>query len=106
MENMLSRMVRAGYSCATILTHPGEYFRRNNNDTVFVSKNCERLERLLNHAKEVNELRFQTVNRCLEEATVPTLPPPELVLKLNYSLMRLLAQYLDRIRMFYYSLPR
>ncbi len=55
MEDMLSRMVGAGYSCATILTHPGEYFRRNNNDTVFVSKNCKRLERLLTSAKHVND---------------------------------------------------
>jgi len=47
MKNALSKMVKAGYRCATVLTHPAEFFHSSGKGSQFIEKNCRRFEELL-----------------------------------------------------------
>lgn len=60
----LRRMAVAGYKCATILMHPGEFFQLSKNGrTHWKNKNCNRLDGLL---------RFLASNPCFDVQVMKT----------------------------------
>ena len=98
MIDALLRMERAGYACATILTHPGEYFRVSGSRLVPVWKNCRRLERLLTFLAGNSALRVLGIGDCARTGPVRAQSPPELWLNLPRTLQRVWEQSLDRAR--------
>lgn len=98
MIDALERMGRAGYACATILTHPGEYFRVSRGKVVPVAKNCRRLSRVVSFVANHPGMQFRTVDECASTDGLPERSPPELRLNLFRSLLRVWEQALDRVR--------
>lgn len=94
----LLRMERAGYACATILTHPGEYFRALGGRLVPVGKNRRRLKRILSFLAGHPAMRVLTVGDCARVGPVRVESPPELRLNLPLALQRVCEQSLDRMR--------
>ena len=95
MIDGLTRMAASGYSCATILTHPAEFFRVRDGEAVAVRKNCKRFERVLSFLAQADDIQtrvFSEVPACLE---LPTESPPELRFALRYSIRRLAEQARD-----------
>ena len=98
MTDVLDGMARAGYACATILTHPAEFFRWQGNEAVPILKNCRRLEGLLAFLRERSDLSVLTLSECLEKTVVPTKSPPDVSPSLTHSLRRVCEQGLARMR--------
>jgi hypothetical protein len=63
MRDGLRRLRKAGYATATILTHPGEFFRRVNGCYVSIQKNCRRWRALLEFLSKEPGI----VVRCLSQ---------------------------------------
>ena len=100
MTGGLVRMSRAGYSCATILTHPGEFFRLSRRGADAIGKNCRRLERLMAFLKRRGDMRVLTVGECAAKSTIPESSPPEVWLNPVFSVVRVLEQARGRIQAF------
>jgi len=98
MTDALVRMERAGYACATILTHPGEYFRASGGRLVPIWKNCRRLERLLDFLIAHPSMPVRMVRDCAGTELGCLVSPPELRLSLGWALYRVWEQSLDRVR--------
>jgi peptidoglycan/xylan/chitin deacetylase (PgdA/CDA1 family) len=98
MRDALQRMRAAGYTSATLLTHPREFFRHIHGKPVPIRKNCRRLEKLLEFVHEREGLTMVPVCPAVEVMTVPSADPPELTLKLRHTLLRMVEQVLDRSR--------
>lgn len=98
LHDALVRMHRAGYVCATLLTHPGEFFRIKNGRCVPVLKNRRRWDRLLAFLKSRAEFNVRTVDACGRTIHPPSVPPVELRLALTHSLRRVMEQGIDRLR--------
>jgi len=64
MMNGLRQLKRAGYATATILTHPGEFFRKVNGRYVPVQKNCRRWEALLKFLSQEPCMTVSCVSEC------------------------------------------
>jgi hypothetical protein len=96
MTDALSRMLRAGYSCATILTHPGEFFYRSGNGTAFIRKDCCRFEKLLKFLKGRDDMITLTISECIDNSIIHGASRPEIKLNPLYSVMRVCAQIIDR----------
>ena len=58
MTGGLVRLRAAGYVAATILTHPGEFFRKIDGQYRPIPKNCRRLERVLRFVTERHDMAF------------------------------------------------
>ena len=97
MTDALSRMASAGYVCATILTHPGEFFRTVRGGSVFVRKNCRRLEDLLKFLASRNDMQVMTLSDCLAKCRPNARQPPELHLNPLYSIVRVCEQCAARL---------
>jgi peptidoglycan/xylan/chitin deacetylase (PgdA/CDA1 family) len=98
MADALSRMASSGYACATILTHPHQFFRVRGGGTIGNRKNRWRLLSLLRFVTGRQDMRFRTVSECLAIAHVPERSPGDVTVRLPYSLLRLWAQAPDRMR--------
>lgn len=94
----LSRMAAAGYACAGILTHPGEFFRQVGSRAVPIEKNRRRLEGVLQFVAGRRDMRIATVPAVARRADLPTRSPPELRAALVPALCRVWEQALDRGR--------
>ena len=94
----LSRMAKAGYRCATVLTHADEVFRHNGSTAVPVRKNRRRLEGLLEFVTRTDGMRMATVSECREEARAPA--AQRAILRANplYSFVRIMQQARERLR--------
>jgi len=97
MKTGLTKMVKTGYSCATILTHPGEFFRLVNGKVVPIKKNCIRLEKLLKFLENRDDMKTDVICNCLPEIQLPQKSPSEIRLNLSHSIMRLFSQIFNRI---------
>ena len=97
MISAVSKMLKTEYSCATILTHPGEFFRLTKKGTVFIKKNCSRLRKLLKFLKSNKDITNNTISQCLESCIIPETSSPEIMLNPLFSIMRVFAQVNDRI---------
>jgi hypothetical protein len=97
MFHSLSRMAESGYLCATVLTHPHEFFRRAGETTVPRRKNCRRLRELVRFISSRPEMHPRTVSECLAMRDIPTVSPPEIKVKAHHSLLRLGSQLSDRL---------
>jgi len=98
MTDALSRMASAGYACATILTHPGEFFRSVRGESVFVRKNCRRLEGLLKFLASRNDMQVMTLSECTARCEPDNArQPPELHLNLFHSVVRACEQWVARL---------
>ena len=97
MNSALRGMANSGYSCATILTHPTEFFRRFRNSTVPLKKNCRRLEKLLRNIKEDPDMIPLTVSQSTYRTEILSHSPREIKLNFPYSLLRLFDQGFERI---------
>jgi hypothetical protein len=98
MRHALIRMQRMGYACAGILTHPREFFRYAGDRPVAVTKNCRRLERLLQFVNSRGDMRAVSLPECAQQAALPSTSPPEICLNPLYSLVRLHEQGMYRIK--------
>ena len=98
MRNALRRMARAGYACATILTHPAELFHRVGQDFVPDRLNCGRLDSLLRLMADGEAGRPRLVRECLTEVAVPRQSPPLLLLNPLWAVVRAGAQASKRLR--------
>ncbi|MDA0578701.1 MAG: hypothetical protein O3B24_11460 [Verrucomicrobia bacterium] len=94
----LDRLARAGYACAGILTHPGEFFRQAGGRCVPIAKNCRRLEGVLAHVGRRPGMRWTSVAAMAARADVSSASPPDVRAPLAWSLARLAGQALDRVR--------
>ena len=98
MIDVLTAMADMGYACATVLTHPGEFFRWSGRRAAPIVKNCRRLEGLLAFLDKREDLRALTLSQCLRNTVVPTLSPPEVSPRLSRSLLRVGEQAMARMR--------
>ncbi|MFC1453461.1 hypothetical protein ACFLSJ_08985, partial [Verrucomicrobiota bacterium] len=63
----LRRLAAAGYACASVLTHPREFFRPTRTGFVYVRKNCRRLEGLLRFARGRPDIRLRSLPECARD---------------------------------------
>ncbi len=98
MIDAIVRMERAGYTCATILTHPGEYFRASGRDLVPIAKNRRRLDQLLAFLAARTSCKVGVVSDCADAVPVPEESPPEIALSLPLAMCRVWEQAFDRVR--------
>ena len=97
MVHGLLAMAKAGYSCATILTHPGEFFMHTDNKTHFINKNCQRLESLLRFLCSRDEFEVLPIDYRLLETKRPVFSRSIVRLNLRHSLLRVMEQGLKRL---------
>ena len=97
MKDALLKMARSGYSSATVMIHPGEFFRKSGKNTDFVLKNCNRLESLIEFIKANDYMKTLTVKDCISEIRIPSKSPPMIKLNFKLSMIRFYEQLLDRI---------
>lgn len=95
MTDGLRRLASAGYACAGILTHPGEFFRHHRGHAVPIAKNRQRLDGLLAFIRTQANLRLVTVSEAAR-ATPPSASPPEVMAHPGHTLRRVWEQGLDR----------
>ncbi len=98
LRDGLERLAAAGYACAGILTHPGEFFRHVKGRAVPIVKNCRRLEGLLDFVAGRRDMRMASVAEVAGRAEVPAVSPPEVRANLVWSLVRVAEQAEDRLR--------
>lgn len=94
----LRRLADAGYACAGILTHPGEFFRYRGRRPIAIEKNRRRLEGLLAFVSSQPDLRMVTVGQAAARADIPTQSPPEVTARPLWSWLRVWEQALDRLQ--------
>lgn len=93
----LRRMASAGYACATILTHPKEFFRMDHGTAAPVRRNVRRWEALLGTLKGREGFRMLTAGECLGATPLPERSPPQVRLNPFYSGVRVLEQAAGRL---------
>lgn len=98
MADVLTGMTDAGYVCATVLTHPAEFFRWSGRRALPIAKNCRRLEALLEFLRNRREIPALTVSQCLEKSALPSQSPPDVSPSIVHSLQRVGAQAAERVR--------
>ncbi|MGA2065037.1 MAG: hypothetical protein ABSG86_08710 [Thermoguttaceae bacterium] len=96
MTNALDTLEGAGYTCATILTHPPEYFAHTSRFAARAGRNRRRLERLFQHIAGRPSLESIFVSGCTA-LEIPTRSPPACRYRLRDSLGRLREQLFGRI---------
>jgi len=97
MKTALLQMLKTGYRCAVVLTHPGEFFRSSEGKSEFIEKNCRRFETLLKYLHcepEMNVLRLKEHSPTI---VVPEKSPSDVWLSLPCSFIRVFEQSFDRI---------
>jgi hypothetical protein len=97
MIDGLDRMAAAGYACACILTHPGEFYRWRGRPPVPIDKNRRRLERVLAHVAGAAGMRWTPVTEAAR-GPLPTVSPPLVMAHRVHSLVRVAEQAWDRLR--------
>jgi len=96
MRDGLRRLKKAGYATATILTHPGEFFRNVNGRYVPIQKNCRRWESLLKFLAIEPGIEVNCVGECAD-ISFPERSP--VIPRFNpvFSLLRVIEQVRQRI---------
>jgi len=97
MKNALSKMVKAGYRCATVLTHPAEFFHSSGKGSQFIEKNCRRFEELLSYLHCEPQFNTVCLRSCSPTVELPAKSPLDVRLSLPYTVIRVWEQGLDRI---------
>lgn len=98
MRNALLRMDKAGYACATILTHPGEFFRKAGGETFPARKNRRRFEALLQFLASRDDMKARAVSQCLDLEKFPEKSPTDVRPPLLWTLVRVCEQAIERAR--------
>jgi len=98
IKDGLTRMQQAGYACAGILTHPGEFYRYDRQAAVPIRKNCRRLKGLLDFVTAHPHMEFLAVSDVPRACSIPSSSPPELKTNAMHSLVRAVEQVVDRLR--------
>jgi peptidoglycan/xylan/chitin deacetylase (PgdA/CDA1 family) len=91
------KMKEAGYSCATVLTHPHEFFNVKNKEFLPNKKNRRRLESLLAFLKAQPDLSIRSAADCAKSADTKPGSRPEIELPIRLSLLRVMEQTMVRI---------
>lgn len=97
IKNVLAQMVKAGYRCATVLTHPAEFFHSSGKGSQFIGKNCRRFEELLKYLHSEPEMNTVCLGECSPRIELPAKSPLDIRLSLPYTVIRVWEQGLDRI---------
>jgi len=99
MKDGIRKLQQAGYATVTILTHPGEFFRKVGGRYIPVRKNCRRWEVLLEFLSRESGLVVQCVGDMANERansgrqTSPSIP----LFNPLYSLARIVEQAKHRV---------
>lgn len=93
----LLKMKEAGYSCATVLTHPHEFFSMKNKEFVPNRKNRVRFESLLAFIKAQPDFSLKSASECAKSTDNKSGNLPEIRLPLHLSLLRVMEQTMARI---------
>jgi peptidoglycan/xylan/chitin deacetylase (PgdA/CDA1 family) len=93
----LMKMKDAGYSCATVLMHPHEFFNVKNKEFVPNKKNRARLESLLDFIKTQPDLSIKPATECAKSVDNRSGSLPEIRLPLHLSLQRVVEQAMARV---------
>jgi peptidoglycan/xylan/chitin deacetylase (PgdA/CDA1 family) len=93
----LMKMKDAGYSCATVLMHPHEFFSVKRKEFVPNKKNRARLESLLGFIKTQPDFSIKPASACARSAGNEAGKLPEIRLPLRLSLARVMEQAMARI---------
>lgn len=104
MIAVLKKMEVKGYQAATLLTHPGEFFRETGMGTTFLRKNCRRLERLLAFLADQRSIRVVPMGEAGTGIAVPRVSPPEIHLPPVAAARRLVEQFAERLVSRYHSI--
>jgi len=88
---------RAGYACTCVLTHPGEFFRWRGGDCVPIRKNMQRWERLLRFLDATPGFDVIGID-AIGSLPVPRNSPPDICVPAWTSVLRVLEQGMDRVR--------
>ncbi|MFT5241428.1 MAG: hypothetical protein ACI9OU_001951 [Candidatus Promineifilaceae bacterium] len=97
MCDALVKMEQAGYACACILTHPGEFFRKRAERIKPIRKNQRRLKGLVDFVQRHDRLEWATLAEFLEEDRGERAQPAPVHLNPVYSAMRVGEQVFDRV---------
>lgn len=99
MRDGLRKLAEAGVTCATILTHPKEFFyMREARHAVAIDKNRRRLDALVAFLATWPDADVLTISQCMDHTELPAASPPERTLNPVYSLLRMAQQGSYRIR--------
>jgi peptidoglycan/xylan/chitin deacetylase (PgdA/CDA1 family) len=93
----LLKMKDAGYSCATVLMHPHEFFNVKKKEFVPNRKNRARLESLLDFIKTQPGLSIKPASECAKSVDNKAGNRPEIRLPMHLSLQRVVEQARARI---------
>jgi hypothetical protein len=96
MTNALGTLESAGYACATILTHPGEYFAPASRPAAGKGRNRRRLECIFRYVANRPSLESMFISRCTA-LEIPTRSPPACRYSLRDSIGRLREQLFGRM---------
>ncbi|MDA1043893.1 MAG: hypothetical protein O3C57_01580 [Verrucomicrobia bacterium] len=97
MCDALIKMQKAGYGCACILTHPGEFFRWKDGCVQPIAKNQRRLRGIVDYVAGHDDLSWATISECVSQADFERPQPPEIRLNPLLSAGRVFEQVLDRL---------
>ena len=97
MKGALFQMMKTGYQCAGVLTHPSEFFRSSEKESQFIGKNCRRFEALLKYLHREPEMNTLRLGRCSPTISLPEESPLDIRLSLPCTIIRVWEQGLDRI---------
>lgn len=98
ITDTLERMAKSGYCCATILTHPGEFFYLFCGKTYYNRKNCRRFEKLLSYINNKGDMNASLISSCLDDNVLPKKSPKKIKLNLLYSTLRIFEQAISRLK--------
>ena len=98
MTDVLGKLAAAGYACATLLTHPAEFFRWSGGAAVPIAKNCRRLEGLLAFLRRRKVMPTLTLSQCLEQTRLPVESLPDVSPSMLHSFARVCEQVAAKLR--------
>ena len=98
MRDALIKLERAGVTCATILTHPKEFFyMKDGKEAIPIQKNRRRLEHLVKFLAGWESANVVTFGDWRPPVELPSASPPEMRLNPLFSMMRLIEQGIYRV---------
>ena len=92
----LLKMKETGYSCATILTHPHEFFIVKKKEYYPDRKNRKRLKSLLAFLKTQPDLHIKSATDCIKSDDGKLGNRPEIRLPMHLSVLRVMEQTMAR----------